>query len=104
MTSPIAINSNTPNPSIVAAGGTFTINVAATSYAEVSHPQIIIGASLYSASTGYISDAAHDTKVTISSGANNVSRLFTVPAATPAGLYDLVTSFCFAFDGDNVCT
>ncbi len=104
MTSPMDITNATPNPNTVPPGGTFTINVSAVNYAEKTHSQIMIGASLYSTGTGYIDDPANDTKVTLNPGNNNVSRPFTVPSTTPDGVYDLIVALWFDVDENNQIT
>jgi len=100
LTSPLTITSASGTPSTVAAGQGFTINVNGTSYAESSHAQIMLGASLCSGSCN-VSDPANDTKVTVTVGAHGVSRPFTVPAGTPAGTYDLLVAYWFDVDENN---
>lgn len=104
MTSPFLATSASPSPASVAAGETFTLNLGAASYAETAHTQVMIGASLYSTSSGYVSDPAHDAKVTLSPGANAPSRPFTVPAGTPVGTYDLITALWLDTDEDGAIT
>lgn len=104
MTSPVDIASASPNPNTLPPGNSFTINVSAPNYAEKTHSQIMIGASLYSSSTGYIDDPANDTKVSLSAGSNNVSRLFNVPSSTPDGTYDLLVALWFDVDENNQIT
>ncbi len=104
MTSPIDILSASPNPSTVPPGQSFTINLSAYNYAEKAHNQIMIGASLYSSSTGYIDDPSNDKKVSLIQGNNNVSRLFAVPSSTPDGTYDLVVALWFDIDENNQIT
>jgi hypothetical protein len=104
MTSPLQITSASPSPNSVSPGQTFTININANNYAGLSHTQIIIGASLYSSSTGYISDPSHDSKITLYTGSNNVNRYFTVPSSTPAGTYDLYVALWLDVDEDNQIT
>ncbi len=104
MTSPLALAAASPSPSTVAAGETFTINLSALNYAETDHAHAMIGASLYSPSSGYISDPAHDAKVTLHPGSNAVSRLFMVPSGTSAGGYDLITALWLDTDEDGAIT
>jgi len=42
MTSPFSINSVSPSPSTISSGGSFTIDLNVTSYAEIAHSQIMI--------------------------------------------------------------
>jgi len=104
MTSPFSLSSISPSPASLAAGSTFTMTLQATNLAELSHTQVLIGASLYSAATGYVSDAAHDTKVTLTPGANSPARPFAVPVTAPPGAYDLIAALWLDTDGDSVIT
>lgn len=104
MTSPFSINSVSPNPSTISPGGSFTINLNVTSYAEISNPQIMIGASLYSSSTGYISDPSNDNKITLNPGSNNPSRQFVTPSNIPEGTYDLIVALWLDVNEDNLIT
>jgi len=101
MTSPLTISSASPAPTSIAAGQTFSISVTASNSAGLAHDQVIIGASLYSSASGYIDDPAHDAKVTLNVGANNVSRSFQVPAGTASGTYDLVVALWLDVDENN---
>ena len=101
MTSPLDISSASPNPSNVPPGGTFNINAVSVNYAELLHNQIILGARLYSASTGYIDDHNNDIKVTLNPGNNNISRSFNVPLSAPEGLYDLIIELWFDVDEND---
>lgn len=104
MTSPFSINSVSPNPSTIQPGDSFTINLNVLSYAEIAHYQIMIGASLYSPSTGYISDPSNDNKITLSPGNNNPSRQFTTPSSIPEGYYDLIAALWLDIDENNSIT
>lgn len=104
MTSPITMPSFSPSPATVGAGATFTIHVTAVNSSSLSHAQIMIGASLYSPSAGYISDPSHDAKVTLAPGTNSVSRQFTVPGGTAPGTYDLIVALWYDTNGDNAIT
>ncbi|KDA53171.1 hypothetical protein EG19_07285 [Thermoanaerobaculum aquaticum] len=104
ITSPITMPSFSPSPSAVSRGGTFTINLNVNNSAGLSHSQIMIGASIYSAASGYISDPGHDKKVSLAVGSNSVSRLFTVPSTAPTGSYNLIVSLWYDVDGDNAIT
>lgn len=104
MTSPFSINSVSAVPSTISSGGSFTINLNVTSYAEISHSQIMIGASLYSSSTGYISDPSNDNKITLNPGSNTPSRQFTTPSNIPEGTYDLIVAIWLDVDENNQVT
>ena len=101
MTSPLDISSSAVEPSEVAPGGTFAVFESNVNYAELEHSQVMLGASLYSEATGYISDPAGDQKVILYPGTTDVSRPFTVPAETPAGTYDLLVALWLDVDEDS---
>lgn len=104
VTSPVAMPSFSPSPAALSPGQTFTIDVTADNNATLAHSEIMIGASLYSSATGYISDPFHDAKVSLDPGANQVSRLFTVPASSSPGTYDLVVALWYDVNGDGAIT
>lgn len=92
VTTPVILQPITPSTTEVGPGQSFTLSGGATNTAEVAHSRILVGASLYSASTGYLNDPANDVLVTLAPGANMVSRSFAVPASTPNGIFDLLVS------------
>lgn len=104
MTTPFAVSAAAPSPASPAAGSSFTITLQVSSAAELAHSQVLIGASLYSPVSGYITDAAHDAKVTLIPGANSPTRTFAVPAGTAPGTYDLIVALWLDTDGDNAIT
>jgi len=104
MTSPFSITSASPSPAALPPGSSFTITVQASNAAESAHTQVMIGAALYNASAGYVSDPADDAKVTLDAGANSPTRAFAVPPGTPAGTYDLIVALWLDTDGDSAIT
>ncbi|HPR64115.1 MAG TPA: SpoIID/LytB domain-containing protein [Thermoanaerobaculia bacterium] len=104
MTAPFELPSAAPNPSEVEAGSSFTIQASADNLADLSHDWILIGASIYSPSTGYISDPPGDTAVSLVPGLQSTSRPFAVPAGTPEGSYDLITSLWLDTDENGAIT
>jgi len=64
----------------------------------------MLGASLYSDATGYISDPSTDQKVTVYPSSTDVSRGFNVPPWAPSGTYDLVVALWLDVDGDSMIT
>lgn len=102
MTSPLEIMNATPEPNSVALGQNFQINISANNHAGLSHTQVIIGANLYSSSTGYLDDTANDKKVTLNPGNNTVNRLVIVPPSTPDGTYDLLVALWLDVDEDSI--
>jgi hypothetical protein len=86
-------------PTNVCIGDTFRIDLNVQSYAEDTHNQIMIGASLYNGT--YISDPPRDIKVSIPPGSSTRSRYFVVPPGTSAGTYDLLVALWFDVNENN---
>ena len=104
VTSPLDIADAFPDPPVVSAGDTFVANYSTVNYAELPHNQVLLGATLYSANTGYISDPANDAEVVLNPGSNDVARWFTVPDSTPPGGYDLLVALWIDVDEDFAIT
>jgi len=104
LTSPLDIAWFGPDPAKVSAGDFFTIHISAVNYAEVEHTEVMLGASLYSDATGYISDPSNDVKVTLYPDSNDVSRGFNVPPWAPSATYDLIVALWLDIDGDSAIT
>ena len=104
VTSPLDIVDAYPDPAVVSAGDTLAINYSAFNYAELSHNQVLLGATLYSEDTGYISDSANDAEVMLNPGSNDLARWFTVPDPTPPGSYDLLVGLWIDVDEDFAIT
>jgi hypothetical protein len=104
MTSPLDVVSFGPDVKQLAAGDFFNIFISAVSYAELAHTEVMLGASLYSDATGYISDLTQDAKVTLYPGTNDVARGFNVPLTAPSGTYDLGVALWLDVDGDWAIT
>jgi hypothetical protein len=104
MTSPLDVAWFAPDPATVSAGDFFTIYISAVNYAEAAHTEVMLGASLYSDATGYISDPSNDVKVTLYPGSNDVSRGFNVPPWAPSATYDLIVALWLDVDGDSAIT
>lgn len=101
---PMLITSSLPSPNTVFPGDTFTIYYDVSSYCDENHENILLGASIYSSGTGFISDPENDLMVTIIPGAQTVSRIFAVPSSTPPGTYDLYTALWLDVDDDGKIT
>ncbi len=101
ITSPITLPNFAPAQSSVPRGGTFTINLSVNNSAGLPHSQILVGASIYSTASGYISDPGHDKKVSLPVGTSSQSRLFTVPATAPTGTYNLTVALWYDVDGNG---
>jgi len=100
MTSPLDIGGAFVEPSEVAPEGTFAIFESNVNYAELEHSRVMLGASLWSEETGYVSDPAGDVRVTLYPGATDLSRTFAVPAETPSGTYWLLVALWLDVDED----
>ena len=99
ISTPMRIISVSAYPTSVCVGDTFRIDVDVQSYAENTHNQIMIGASLYNGI--YISDPPRDFKVSIPPGSSTRSRYFVVPSGTSPGTYDLLVALWFDVDENN---
>lgn len=104
MTSPLDISMASADPGQVSPGGVFAIQVSALNYSELAHTQVMLGASLYLAGTGYISDSSSDQKVTLYPGSTDVSRTFTLPDSAPSGSYDLIVALWLDVNEDSAIT
>jgi hypothetical protein len=94
------INSSTCSPFSVNPCATMTItsNVNATNAAI-----FMIGASIAPAgTTNWISDPAHDVKLSFSFGTGNYQRQFTVPCNAAPGYYDLLTAIWYDKNNNNI--
>lgn len=94
------INSSTCTPFSVNPCATMTItsNVNATNAAI-----FMIGASIAPAgTTNWISDPAHDVKLSFSFGTANYQRQFTVPCNAAPGYYDLLTAIWYDKNNNNI--
>jgi hypothetical protein len=101
LTSPIEIGAVSADPAVVDRGSNFQIDLEATNHAAIPHGQVLIGASLFSPATGYLSDPTNDAKVTLEPGVGAVFRLFAISPETPDGLYDLVVALWLDIDQDG---
>lgn len=105
MTTPLTLSpgSISATPTSVNVNDKFTISANANNVAGSQHNGIFFTAQLCSSGTCY-RDSASDQKLVLGAGATNVavSRPFTVPLATPAGIYDLEVSLYYDVNGDNL--
>lgn len=104
LTTPLTFAAVSAAPARVASGGTFTISLDVTNRAGSPHSRLIVGASLHSPATGYLSDPASEAPQSAPVGTTRLSRPFTVPGGTPDGLYDLVVALWLDADGDSAIT
>ncbi len=100
ISTPMGFLNLSASPTNVLPGQTFSIYVDIYNGAQHSHPYIMLGASLYDGQN-WISDPAHDVKITVQTGTNQYSRQFTVPTNTPSKCYDLVVMIWFDIDENN---
>jgi S1-C subfamily serine protease len=76
----------------VAPGGSVTLSYIATNSGGAA-ATAVLGASIRAAAGGrWIDDPTNDAKVTVHPGRHTFTRLFRVPAGTPAGNYDIAWS------------
>jgi hypothetical protein len=101
MTSPLDIAAAWPDPAQLFAGEFFTLYTTVLDHAELPHDRVMLGASLYSAATGYISDPATDQQISVYPGTTDVSRFFSVPSWAPSGTYDLLVALWLDVDEDG---
>jgi hypothetical protein len=97
MTTPVSILSADIG-AVAVPGQLLTIDISAQNLAGASHDHVMIGASLYRAGVGYVSDPAHDAAITLPVGTSPRNRLFAVPAIVTAGAYDLVVALYLDVD------
>lgn len=98
MTSPLALSAVTAVPSTTAAGATVQLSAATHNAAGAAHAHLLIGASLHRSGAGYIDDPAGDLPSSLPPGDTAVARAFHIPAATPAGAYDVLLSLYLDVD------
>jgi hypothetical protein len=94
-----SIVSLTPVPATASPGQTFSIyyNLQATPAMS-----LMLGASLRPSSGGaWIDDPAHDRKVNVNAGSNNVFRLFSLPGNAAYGDYDILAALWYDVDNNN---
>jgi hypothetical protein len=98
MTSPLALSAVVVAPAVVAPGATVQLSATAHNGAGAAHAHLLIGASLHRSSVGYIDDPAGDAPSSLPPGDTAVARAFHIPAATPAGVYDVLLSLYLDVD------
>ncbi len=99
ISTPMRIASISASLTNVCVGDTFRIDLSIQNYAEDTHNQIMIGASLYNGT--YVSDPPRDLKVSVPPGSSVRSRYFVVPNGTSPGNYDLLVALWFDVDENN---
>lgn len=104
MTSPLSIANVAALPAVLAPGATLHIAADATNTAGATHAHLLVGASLYRSGVGYVDDSAHDAALSLDTGTHAIGRDFHVPAATPAGSYDLLVSLYLDVDENGAIT
>jgi hypothetical protein len=102
LTSPIEIQGVDTVPSSLRSGDRFSIDAEVTNHATTAHSHGLLGASLYSPSTGYISVPPDNAAVKLVAGTGTVSRYFDIPPGTPAGVYDLLVAVWLDIDQDGL--
>ncbi|MEN3047079.1 MAG: SpoIID/LytB domain-containing protein [Candidatus Hydrothermales bacterium] len=98
--SPMKINSISISQNQFEPGDTFIIFYDIYSFCEKRHEKILLGASLYNTSVGFIDDPPNDSLVTLPIGASTRARKFIVPNKASYGIYDLWAALWFDVDED----
>jgi len=104
ISTPMKINALNVSQNQILPGDSFIIYYYVYSYCEKKHNRILLGASIYNPSVGFISDPPNDSLVTIDPGQGTRSRKFKVPSNTPYGTYDLYAALWLDVDEDNEIT
>jgi hypothetical protein len=98
MTSPLSLSAVTVVPSTTPAGATVQLSATAHNAAGAAHAHLLVGASLHRSGGAYIDDPAGDAPSSLPPGDTAVARAFHIPAATPAGAYDVLLSLYLDVD------
>jgi hypothetical protein len=101
MTSPLSLSAVTATPSAVAPGATLQFSATVGNAAGATHAHVLVGASLHRSGVGYVDDPANDAPLSLPPGDQAIARAFDVPAATPAGAYDVLLSLYLDVDEDG---
>lgn len=99
MTSPLRISAVNHRPTAVP-GDRIQLRMDAANLAGEPHAAVLIGASLRSPATGFVSDPANDALVTMPVGAQNLARDFQLPATLPTGAYEVWVSLYLDIDSN----
>ncbi len=103
-TSPLQAIQVVPEPAALRAGQTTGLALDAINHAELPHARALLGASLWSAATGWISDPPNDALVSLAPGPSVSRRDFRVPPGTPDGAYDIWLTVRLDVDDDGLLT
>ncbi len=102
---PFVITSVSLSDTVLNRDDTFTIYYRVYSYAENAHSNILLGASIYSDSTGFISDPENDDSALIEPDTSSVVlRKFVIPDSAKEGWYDLYVALWLDVDEDGRIT
>jgi hypothetical protein len=104
MTSPVDIADFSSDPTAISAGDTLNLWYSVYNYAELPHNQLLLGASLYSPSVGYVSDSVDDLLTSAPPGSSDQYRWFSTPSWLPSGSYDLLVALWIDVDEDGAIT
>jgi len=101
MTSPLSLSAVAATPSAIPPGATLQLSATAGNAAGATHAHVLVGASLYRSGVGYVDDPSNDAPRSLPPGDQAIARAFDVPAATPAGAYDVLLSLYLDVDEDG---
>jgi hypothetical protein len=105
LTSPLDITDAAATPMTVAPGASLDLAVTAGNAASAAHTHLLIGASLYRAGVGYLSDSAHDAPASLAAASSGVvlHRAFDVPV-TAQGVFALDVALYLDVDENGQIT
>ncbi len=106
ISSPLEIHGLQVSPAQASTGDTLQLQLDISNHAAGAHNHILIGASLYSVSTGYLDDSANDQLISLpASTRDNRGRVFDLGSApVPAGQYDVLVALWLDVDEDGQIT
>jgi hypothetical protein len=100
-TATATITNFTISPSTVCPGGTFTMTITVNATGAMSN--VMLGASIKLPAGSYIDDTPHDVYLaSIPAGTSIQTRIFTVPAGTTLGTYDVLVGLWQDADGNHI--
>ncbi len=106
ISSPLEIHGLQVIPTQANTGDTLQLQLDISNHAAGDHNHILVGASLYSAGTGYLDDTANDALITLPAATRDTrSRSFDLGnASVPAGQYDVLVALWLDVDEDGQIT
>jgi len=100
ISTPMGFLNLSASPTNLQPGQSFTIYTSIYSGTPDTHPNIMLGASLYDGQN-WISNPPNDIKITVKPGTHTYQRQFQTPNNIQSKCYDLVVMIWFDIDGNN---